>query len=90
MLDGCTVVGLDSRRRNGNWRSDERTGNDGVDTAERRVERGVITPFTYTMLVLMTIATTLMAYPLFGVVYRRVNPLGRIARVDAPLTHPSP
>jgi len=54
------------------------------------LERGVITPVTYTMLVLMTIATTLMAYPLFGVVYRRVNPLGRIARVDAPLTHPSP
>ena len=41
-------------------------------------------------LVLMTIATTLIAYPLFGMVYRRVNPLGRIARVDAPLTHPSP
>ena len=41
-------------------------------------------------LVLMTIATTLMAYPLFGVVYRRVNALGRIPRVDAPLTHPSP
>ena len=38
------------------------------------LERGVITPTTYTMLVMMAIATTLMAYPLFGVVYRRAPP----------------
>ena len=41
-------------------------------------------------LVVMTIATTLIAYPLLGMVYRRVNAHGRIPRVDAPLTHPSP
>ena len=35
------------------------------------LQRGVITQTTYTMLVMMAIATTLMAYPLFGLAYRR-------------------
>ena len=34
------------------------------------LQRGVITGTTYTMLVMMTLATTLMAYPLFGLVWR--------------------
>ena len=34
------------------------------------LQRGVITETTYTMLVIMTLATTLMAYPLFGLVWR--------------------
>ena len=33
-------------------------------------ERGLITPTLFTILVLMTLATTLMATPLFGLVYR--------------------
>ena len=33
-------------------------------------ERGLITPTLFTMLVLMTLGTTLMATPLFGLVYR--------------------
>ena len=33
-------------------------------------ERGLITPTLFTMLVLMTLATTLMATPLFGLLYR--------------------
>lgn len=33
-------------------------------------ERGLITPTLFTILVLMTLATTLMASPLFGLVYR--------------------
>ena len=36
------------------------------------LERGLITPTLFTMLVLMAIGTTLMTYPLFGLVYRRV------------------
>jgi Kef-type K+ transport system membrane component KefB len=35
------------------------------------LERGLITPTLFTMLVLMAIGTTLMTYPLFGLVYRR-------------------
>jgi Kef-type K+ transport system membrane component KefB len=34
-------------------------------------EQGLITPTLFTILVLMTLATTLMATPLFGLVYRR-------------------
>jgi Kef-type K+ transport system membrane component KefB len=34
------------------------------------LERGLITPTLYTMLVLMAIGTTLMTYPLFGFLYR--------------------
>jgi Kef-type K+ transport system membrane component KefB len=34
------------------------------------LERGLITPTLFTMLVLMAIGTTLMTYPLFGLVYR--------------------
>jgi Kef-type K+ transport system membrane component KefB len=34
------------------------------------LERGLITPTLFTILVLMAIGTTLMAYPLFGLVYR--------------------
>jgi Kef-type K+ transport system membrane component KefB len=34
------------------------------------LERGLITPTLFTMLVLMAIGTTLMTYPLFGFVYR--------------------
>ncbi len=33
-------------------------------------ERGLITPTLFTILVLMTLATTLMATPLFGLLYR--------------------
>ena len=33
-------------------------------------DRGLITPTLFTILVLMTLATTLMATPLFGLVYR--------------------
>jgi Kef-type K+ transport system membrane component KefB len=35
------------------------------------LERGLITPTLFTMLVLMALGTTLMTYPLFGLVYRR-------------------
>jgi Kef-type K+ transport system membrane component KefB len=34
------------------------------------LERGLITPTLFTMLVLMAMGTTLMTYPLFGLVYR--------------------
>ena len=33
-------------------------------------DRGLITPTLFTILVLMTLATTLMATPLFGLLYR--------------------
>jgi Kef-type K+ transport system membrane component KefB len=36
-------------------------------------ERGLITPTLFTILVLMTLATTLMATPLFGLVHRRAG-----------------
>jgi len=36
------------------------------------LERGLITPTLFTMLALMAIGTTLMTYPLFGLVYRPV------------------
>jgi Kef-type K+ transport system membrane component KefB len=35
------------------------------------LERGLITPTLFTMLALMAIGTTLMTYPIFGLVYRR-------------------
>jgi Kef-type K+ transport system membrane component KefB len=34
------------------------------------LQRGIITETTYTMLVMMTLATTFMAYPLFGLIWR--------------------
>jgi Kef-type K+ transport system membrane component KefB len=37
------------------------------------LQRGVITETTYTILVMMTLATTLMAYPLFGLIWRRAR-----------------
>jgi Kef-type K+ transport system membrane component KefB len=38
------------------------------------LQRGLITPTLFTILVLMAIATTVMAYPLFGRVYRVTEP----------------
>lgn len=38
------------------------------------LQRGLITPTLFTMLVMMAIATTVMAYPLFGRVYREADP----------------
>lgn len=38
------------------------------------LQRGLITPTLFTILVMMAIATTVMAYPLFGRVYRAADP----------------
>jgi Kef-type K+ transport system membrane component KefB len=38
------------------------------------LQRGLITPTLFTIMVLMAIATTVMAYPLFGRVYRETEP----------------
>jgi hypothetical protein len=37
------------------------------------LQRGLITPTLFTLLVMMAIGTTLMAGPMFGWVYRREN-----------------
>lgn len=41
------------------------------------LEEGLITPTLFTLMVAMTIITTLMATPLFELIYRRVSPPGR-------------
>lgn len=54
------------------------------------LQRGVITQTMYTMLVMMTLGTTLMAYPLFGLVYhRRDKTFDGIDEARRPLTEAS-
>jgi len=48
------------------------------------LERGIITPVLFTMMVVMAVGTTLMASPLFNLIYRRQPAAAPVGKLHAP------